>query len=305
MKVHLDTDFGGDPDDACALAFLLGTPNVEVVGITTNLDAGGYRAGCVRYYLELAGRSDVPVVAGAGTTLTDNREYDSTAHDQRYWPQVIVPIKSAAGEALDLLVQSIDGGATVVAIGAATNLALLEMQRPGSLARARIVFMGGWTKPPADGLPQWGPERDWNVQCDPRAAAMLEYSGDLILVTLPTTLEVFLRRADLRRLKQSGSVGRLLARQSELYARVHDFHSLAREYPALPADLLNFQYDPLTAAVATGWSGAVIERHMLRPVFRDGIMRFEAGVGRVVSVVEGVDSASFTELWLRSVERLD
>ena len=38
MRVHVDTDFGGDPDDACAVAMLLGWPDVEIVGITTNLD---------------------------------------------------------------------------------------------------------------------------------------------------------------------------------------------------------------------------------------------------------------------------
>jgi inosine-uridine nucleoside N-ribohydrolase len=41
MRVHVDTDFGGDPDDACAVTMLLGWPDVEIVGITTNLDAGG------------------------------------------------------------------------------------------------------------------------------------------------------------------------------------------------------------------------------------------------------------------------
>ncbi|SDK95881.1 hypothetical protein [Nonomuraea jiangxiensis] len=29
--MHLDTDFGGHPDDACALAMVLGQPGVEVV----------------------------------------------------------------------------------------------------------------------------------------------------------------------------------------------------------------------------------------------------------------------------------
>lgn len=41
MRVHLDTDFGGDTDDACALAMLLGWPGVEVTGITTVADRGG------------------------------------------------------------------------------------------------------------------------------------------------------------------------------------------------------------------------------------------------------------------------
>ena len=39
VRVHLDTDLGGDPDDVCALSMLLGWPDVEVVGITTVLDS--------------------------------------------------------------------------------------------------------------------------------------------------------------------------------------------------------------------------------------------------------------------------
>jgi hypothetical protein len=30
VRVHIDTDLGGDPDDACALAFLLGWPKYRV-----------------------------------------------------------------------------------------------------------------------------------------------------------------------------------------------------------------------------------------------------------------------------------
>jgi inosine-uridine nucleoside N-ribohydrolase len=303
MKIHLDTDFGGDPDDACALAFLLGTPNVELVGITTNLDFGGRRAGCVRRYLELAGRDEIPLVAGAATTLADGKRYDSTADDARFWPRPIESMTSQPDRAVDLLAQSVANGATIVAIGAATNLALLEMQRPGALAHAKVVFMGGWIRPPADGLPPWGPERDWNVQCDQRATAMLEFVGDLTLVTLPATLKTALRAAHLSRLKQCGPVGRLLAHQSGAYAKINNFSALARNHSALPADLVNFHYDPLTAAVAAGWPGVVLEEHALRPVIRDDVMRFEPGAGPSVRVVVDADGDAFAELWLQAIER--
>ena len=51
MKIHLDTDFGGDTDDACALGMLLGWPDVEIVAITTMLDFDGRRAGMVEEFL--------------------------------------------------------------------------------------------------------------------------------------------------------------------------------------------------------------------------------------------------------------
>jgi hypothetical protein len=52
MLVHLDTDLGGDTDDACALAFLLGRPEAELAGVTTVADRAGY----ARHCLGLAGR---------------------------------------------------------------------------------------------------------------------------------------------------------------------------------------------------------------------------------------------------------
>ena len=65
MSIHFDTDIGGDIDDLDALALLLRRPGVELVGVTTVAENGGRRAGYARYALGLAGRSDVPVAAGA------------------------------------------------------------------------------------------------------------------------------------------------------------------------------------------------------------------------------------------------
>jgi len=62
--VHLDTDIGGDPDDGCALAMLLGS-DVELAGVTTTVDPHGQRAGYAAHLLRLAGRAGVPVAAGA------------------------------------------------------------------------------------------------------------------------------------------------------------------------------------------------------------------------------------------------
>ena len=60
VRIHLDTDLGGDTDDAFALAMLLGWPGVEITGITTVADPGGRRAAYVEYLLRLAGREEIP-----------------------------------------------------------------------------------------------------------------------------------------------------------------------------------------------------------------------------------------------------
>ena len=65
MRIQLDTDLGGNTDDTCALAMLLGWRGVEITGITTVIDPGGRRAACVAHLLRLAGRDDIPLAAGA------------------------------------------------------------------------------------------------------------------------------------------------------------------------------------------------------------------------------------------------
>lgn len=305
MQIHLDTDFGGDPDDACALALLLAWPGVEVVGITTNLDPGGYRAGCVAHYLKLAGRTEIPLVAGAGATLTNVDQYLSTAGDARFWPQPIAAQPASPGAAIDLLCHSVEIGATIVAIGAATNLAMLEIARPGTLEKASIVFMGGWVQPAKVGLPDWGAEMDWNVQCDTHAAQILSRAGELTLVTLPATLSAHLRVAHLPRLRACGPIGELLARQSELHAQESQMTELGQRHPALPDDLLNFHYDPATCAVALGWPGATSVEMQLLPVMRDCVLRFEQNEsGTTTRVVTDIDGDGFAELWLETIETL-
>ena len=44
IKIHLDTDIGGDMDDLCALAMLLKWPDLEITGVTTVSEEQGRQA---------------------------------------------------------------------------------------------------------------------------------------------------------------------------------------------------------------------------------------------------------------------
>lgn len=303
MRVHLDTDIGSDPDDACALAMLLGWPGVEVVGLTTTVDPGGRRAGYAAYCLDLLGRGDVPVVAGASRVLAPDAPPARTLDDEARWPAGIADRPSPASAATDLLKRSVEQGATVVAIGPYTNLALLERARPGSLARVPVVLMGGWVRPPAPGLPSWGPDRDWNMQADPVAAQeVVEASADLTLSTLTVSLHVPLRAGDLPVLRALGPMGDLLARQSEAHAATSGKGCLGPAHAGLPDDLVNFHYDPLACAVALGWPGAVVEEMRLRVALEDGSVRlYDDPGGQEVRVVVDADGDAFTQTWLQAV----
>jgi purine nucleosidase len=302
MLLHVDTDFAGDADDACALAMALGWPGAEVVAVTTTADPGGRRAGYVAHFLELAGRPEIPVAAGAAVSLTTGRPMGGLPDHDRYWPEPVAARPSEPGAALELLDHSIERRATVLAIGPYTNLALLEQAQPGRLDQVPVVIMGGWVRPPEDGLPQWGPEEDWNVQCDTQAALAVSGISRSTMVTLPATLGVHLRAGDLPGLARLGPIGELLAHQARAYGAEHDMSALGRAHPALPDDLLNFHFDPVACAVALGWQGVEIEMVQIEPVFRGEVLRFRAaGMGETRLVV-AVDGDAFTETWLTAVE---
>jgi inosine-uridine nucleoside N-ribohydrolase len=305
VLVHLDTDLGGDSDDVCALAMLLGWPEVDVVGITTVLDVEGRRAGCVDEVLRLADRTEIPVAAGAASTLgCPGDVWGDTANDSRYWRRPVIPRPSPPGAALDLLATSIEAGATVIGIGPYTNLANLETMRPGTLGDVEVVLMGGWFSPPPTGLPQWGPEMDFNVQADLIAARIVTPRASITMVPLATTLKGHLRARDLPRLRAAGALGELIARQAEAHGMEHDMSQLGRDHVGLPDDLLNFQYDPIACAVAVGWDGVTVETQSTRPVGDSTPLRFEVHPDGVPTrVVTDFNAERFNEDWLRAVER--
>jgi inosine-uridine nucleoside N-ribohydrolase len=300
-RIHLDTDIGSDTDDLCALAMLLGWPDVEVVGVTTVSDPMGIRAAMARYALGLAGRGDVPVAAGAEGSLGG---YFVPLEFPEYWPEPIEPAPAEPGAALDRLDASVDAGATVVGIGPYTNLATYEVARPGRLADAGVVVMGGWVTPPREGYPAWTWDQDFNVQQDAIAAKVVFDRCDAVVTQVSVTLETALRGRDLPALDAAGRLARLLADQARHRAQDHAMATLPASNPSLPSDLLNLQYDPLACAVACGWDGAEIETFRLRPELVDARLRLLVDDGGVPTrVVTSVDAERFSRDWLDAVRR--
>src|ERR1700749_4780819 len=205
MKLHIDTDIGGDIDDLCALALALRWPNVELVGVTTVAEHAGRRAGYVRRVLELAGRGGVTVAAGAGASEGFYIAFPFLPkREDAYWPGGVESHPTTCGDALDLLEQSIRRGATICAIGPDTNLALLERRPDGILREAELCLMGGFVYAPREGFPQWDYKRDYNVQVDAESALVVfNAASNPTLVTLAVTVETALSASQLDALKEA------------------------------------------------------------------------------------------------------
>lgn len=304
-KVHLDTDLGGDIDDLCALAMLLRWKNVKLTGITTVAEADGRRAGYARYVLELEGRKDISVAAGADVSAGFYRYAELGYPDEeRYWLERISPRPGDAKDALQLLKQSIEQKATIIAIGPFTNLYLLDLQYPGILQRANLFLMGGYLFPPRSGYPPWGNDMDWNVQVDVRSAKYVLEHTSPTLIPLSVTVETVLRRAYLSSLQNAGALGQLIARQAEAFALdERNETKYGKTCKALPHDIINFQHDALACAIALGWNYGV-ETQQLPLLFeeRNGWLyeRIDPA-GKLTRVVTRVDASVFSEFWLNKV----
>ena len=304
-KIHLDTDLGGDMDDLCALAMLLRWEDLQFSGITTVAEAGGKRAGFTRFVLEMEEKRDIPIAAGADVSEGFYR-YPELGYpdEERYWAARITPLPNPIEEALLLLKQSIEQQATIIAIGPFTNLYLLDLKYPGILRQANLYLMGGYVFPVRDGFPLWGNEMDWNIQVDVRSARHVIEHSNPTLIPLSVTVETALRRAYLEELRNSGRIGKLIARQAEAFALDEQNETRYGETcEGLPSDIINFQHDSLACAIALGWNDGVdIQELPLLLEEKDGWLHERVDSrGKPVPVVTKINAPAFNEFWLNKI----
>jgi len=157
-KVVFDTDFAMPPqDDALALMLALNSPELEIVGISTVAGNRSQEQALVDVLrlLEIAGRTDLPVYAGADMPLVHEvSEFAVKSHGEWYSnepPEVPpggFPSKKAEEKgAVDFLLQESrlhSGELSIIALGPLTNIAMAIRQDPGFEERIGKVFiMGG------------------------------------------------------------------------------------------------------------------------------------------------------------------
>ena len=306
LKIHLDTDLGGDIDDLCALAMLLRWPgDVHLTGITTVAEAKGRRAGYVQYVLGLEGKNTIPLAAGADVSQGFYRYAElGYPSEEKYWPEPIPPKPKPADKAISLLKKSIELGAIIVGIGPFTNLYLLDLKYPGILKHANLFLMGGYIYPIRAGFPQWKNNMDWNIQVDVRSAHHVLENSNPTLIPVNVTVETALRRAYLKDLRRAGRLGQLIARQAEAFAIDEQNERKYGDICAgLPKDIINWQHDPLACAIAMGWNeGVKISEIPLKLEEEHGWLHEKINAtGKPTKVVTKIDGSKFNEFWIKTI----
>jgi inosine-uridine nucleoside N-ribohydrolase len=193
--IVLDTDIGGDIDDAFALALVLHSPELDLRAVTTVSGDTEARARLAAKMLAVAGRPDIPVAAGnPGSTLD--------APQTRWADGFSTPALVAAG-AVDLMKSQIDrarGQLVLVAIGPLTNVAALLKQHPEEARRIHeIVLMGGSIK--RGYYPNSGPTPEYNIAADAAASQSVFSAGiPILMAPLDVTARLQLEQPNLDRL---------------------------------------------------------------------------------------------------------
>jgi inosine-uridine nucleoside N-ribohydrolase len=211
-------------DDAIALLLLLASPEVELLGVTTtygNQTLDKTTANALRV-LELVGRTDVPVAAGAERPLARDLVVAAHVHGESGLDGPVLPPPATDVESEDAVrstnawIRRAGRPVTLVPTGPLTNVARY-LDEHGSEGIERIVLMGGAI---AEG--NFTPAAEFNVWCDPEAARRVFDSGiEVTMVGLDVTHKAILGPAEEARLRAVGRVGAFVADLNVFFTRYH------------------------------------------------------------------------------------
>ncbi len=227
-RVLLDCDPGHD--DAIALLLALASPELELLGVTTvagNQTLAKTTANAIRV-LEHVERADIRVAAGADRPLVRDPFVAAHVHGETGLDGPELPPAEGSPldvHAVDFLAEHAEG-ATLVAVGPLTNVALLLAMHP-SARPDRIVLMGGAI---AEG--NITPAAEFNIWADPEAARRVFESGiEVTMVGLDVTHKALMTPDRADELRGRGRAGKLVA---ELFDFYHGFHRETYGLPGSP-----------------------------------------------------------------------
>lgn len=211
-RVILDTDIGSDVDDALALVQVLGSPALDLVGVTTAYGDTALRAQLAARIARVAGRS-ITICAGAGTPLSGrtvwwaghegilHEHLDTESFNPQSATEFMVREVIAAPKQID-----------VVSIAPLTNIATAILTDRRFADSVRHLWMMGGAFASA--------EPEHNFRSDVTAARVVLSAGiPTTIAGLEVTRKVTIDRALLSRVQAAGPLGKLLQGEIEQWWR--------------------------------------------------------------------------------------
>ncbi len=208
LRIIIDTDPG--IDDAMAIFLALRSPELKVEAITPvcgNVPLEFTLPNALRL-VEIAGRTDVPVAAGASRPLLRRLATASHVHGANGLAGVdfpepkIKPVRETAPELIRRMVRANPGEITLVAVGPLTNVALALRADPelASMIPA-ITIMGGSL---SGG--NITPAAEFNLYVDPEAARIVfDANIPLTMVGLDVTHKCLLSERQIKQLEAANN----------------------------------------------------------------------------------------------------
>lgn len=212
-KVLLDTDIGGDIDDAICLAYLLKEPQCNLVGITTVCGEPEKRAAVASAICKTVKR-DIPIIAGLDTTLQPVPVYPTPdgARALSNWEHEKYE-KSDAPAFMYEMIRANPHEIVLLGIGNMTNIAtLFNTYSDAPTLLKGLYMMNGYFG--QEKLPE--AYYNWNSWADPLASKIVFASN--VEINRAITLEITERLT-----LDAAKVGELFLAKSDLMKSVLDF----------------------------------------------------------------------------------
>ena len=251
MKMILDLDTG--IDDALALAYAVGSPEIELLGIVGSYGNVLTETGVKNTLalLKLLGQPGIPVYSGNRHALFSKdfevSEISAFIHGKNGIGEVLLSEPEASvkkQEGVDFIIDMVKtcpGEVVIVPTGPLTNLAAAFQKAPEIIGMTgRVVLMGGALIIPGNVTPY----AEANISQDPEAAKYVFESGvNLVMVGLDVTHRTLLTKRETERWRRLGTAA------GRAYANIVDYYINAYETtsPHLGGCAL---HDPLAVAIA-------------------------------------------------------
>ncbi|MBE3561976.1 MAG: nucleoside hydrolase [Ktedonobacteraceae bacterium] len=254
-KIILDCDPGHD--DAIALLLAAHHPAIELLAVTTVAGNQSIEK-TTRNALKvctLAGIHNVPVARGMERPLLRPPRHAAYIHGESGLdgPQIPEPeIEPVSQHAVDLIIELLlqsAGDITLVPTGPLTNIAAAIRHEPAIIPKIKAIsLMGG-----AIGLGNVTPAAEFNIWCDPEAAAIVFECGcPITMAPLEVTHRALATAEVLSRLRAmgrrvAGVVADLLVFYAEAYRRVFGFEAPPVHDPCAVAAIIDPAIVPTNA----------------------------------------------------------